>query len=60
MKEWNHGGTTLSEGQRFPFRDQQDSCLPSVARLESPEDQGKGKVGPRKVLFLQEYNFLQG
>ena len=60
MKEWNQGGTKLSEGQLFTFRDRQDSCLPSAARLDSPEDQGKGKVGPRKVLFLQEYNFLQG
>ena len=60
MKEWNQGGTKLSEGQLFTFQDQQDSCLQSAARLDSPEDQGKGKVGPRKVLFLQEYNFLQG
>ena len=60
MKEWNQGETKLSKGQLFTFQDQQDSFLPSTARLDSPEDQGKGKVGPRKVLFLQEYNFLQG
>ena len=59
-KERNRVGTKFSEGQLFIFRDRQDSCLPSAARLDSPEDQGKGKVGPRKVLFLQEYNFLQG
>ena len=60
LKECIQVRTKLSEGQLFTFRDQQDSCLPSAARLDSPEDQGKGKVGPRKVLFLQEYNFLQG
>ena len=60
MKEWNQGGTKLFGGQLFTFRDRQDSCLPSTARLDSPEDQGKGKVLPRQVLFLQEYNFLQG
>ena len=48
MKEWNQGGTKLSKGQLFTFRGQQDSCLPSTAMLDSPEDQGKGKVGPRK------------
>ena len=46
MKEWNWGGTKLSEGQLFTFRDRQDSCLPRAARLDSPGDQGKGKVGP--------------
>ena len=60
MKEWKRGGTKLSEGQLFTFRDQQDSCLPSVARLDSPGDQGKGKVGLNKVLFFQKYNFFQG
>ena len=60
LKECIQVRTKLSEGQLFTFRDRQDSCLPSAARLDSPEDQGKGKVGPRKVLFLQEYNFLQG
>ena len=60
LKECIQVRTKLSEGQLFTFRDQQGSCLPSAARLDSPEDQGKGKVGPRKVLFLQEYNFLQG
>ena len=58
MKEWKRGGTKLSEGQLFTFRDRQDSCLPSTARLDSPKDQGKGKVGPRKVLFLQDSNFF--
>ena len=33
MKEWNQGGTKLSEGQLFTFRDQQDSCLPSAASI---------------------------
>ena len=56
MKEWNQGGTKLSNGQLFTFWDWQDSCLPSAARLDSPEDQRKGKVGPRKVLFLQDSN----
>ena len=42
MKEWNQGGTKLSEGQLFTFRDRQDSCLPSAERLDSPGDQGKG------------------
>ena len=60
MKEWNQGGTKLSEGQLFTFRDRQDSCLPSVARLDSPGDKGKGKVGPKKVLFFQKYDFFQG
>ena len=60
MKEWNQGGTKLSEGQLFTFRDRQDNCLPSAARLDSPGDQGKGKVGPKKVLFFQEYNFFRG
>ena len=70
LKECIQVRTKLSEGQLFTFQDRQDSCLPSAARLDSclpsaarldsPEDQGKGKVGPRKVLFLQEYNFLQG
>ena len=58
MKEWNQGGTKLSEGQLFTFRDRQDSCLLSAVRLDIPEDQGKGKVGPRKVLFLQDSNFF--
>ena len=35
-----------------------DSCLPSAARLDSPGDQGKGKVGPKKVLFLQNSTFF--
>ena len=60
LKECIQVRTKLSEGQLFTFRDRQDSCLPSAARLDSPEDQGKGKVLPRQVLFLQEYNFLQG
>ena len=60
MKEWNQGRAKHAEGQIFTFQDQQDSFLPSAARLDSPEDQGKGKVLPRQVLFLQEYNFLQG
>ena len=60
LKEWIRVRTKLVAGELFTFRDRQDSCLPSAARLDSPEDQGKGKVGPRKVLFLQEYNFLQG
>ena len=46
MKEWNWGGNKLSEGQLFTFRDRQDNCLPSAARLDSTGDQGKGKVGP--------------
>ena len=32
MKEWNQGGTKLSEGQLFTFRDRQDSCLPSAEK----------------------------
>ena len=60
LKEWIRVRTKLVAGELFTFQDRQDSCLPSAARLDSPEDQGKGKVGPRKVLFLQEYNFLQG
>ena len=33
----------------------------SAERSEARQsDQGKGKVLPRQVLFLQEYNFLQG
>ena len=60
LKEWIRGRTKLSEGQLFTFRDRQDSCLPSVARLDSPGDQGKGKVGPKKVLFFQKYDFFQG
>ena len=48
IKEWKQGGTKLSEGQLFTLRNQQDG----------PEDQGKGKVGPRKVLFLQDSNFF--
>ena len=60
MKEWNWGGTKLSKGQLSTFQDRQDSCLPSAARLDSPGDQGKGKVGPKKVLFFQEYDFFQG
>ena len=58
LKECIQVRTKLSEGQLFTFRDRQDSCLPSAARLDSPEDQGKGKVGPRKVLFLQDSNFF--
>ena len=60
LKERIRGRTKLSEGQLFTFRDRQDSCLPSAARLDSPGDQGKGKVGPKKVLFFQEYDFFQG
>ena len=59
-KERNRVGTKFSEGQLFIFRDRQDSCLPSAARLDSPGDQGKGKVGPRKILFLQDFSFLSG
>ena len=59
-KERNRVGTKFSEGQLFIFRDRQDSCLPSAARLDSPGDQGKGKVGPRKILFLQDYSFFSG
>ena len=60
LKEWIRVRTKLVAGEVFTFQDRQDSCLPSTARLDSPEDQGKGKVLPRQVLFLQEYNFLQG
>ena len=60
LKEWISVGTKLVVGELFTFQDQQDSCLPSEARLDSPEDQEKGKVLPRQVLFLQEYNFPQG
>ena len=60
LKERIRGRTKLSEGQLFTFRDRQDSCLPSAARLDSPGDQGKGKVGPKKVLFFQKYDFFQG
>ena len=60
QKERNRVGTKFSEGQLFIFRDRQDSCLPSAARLDSPGDQGKGKVGPRKILFLQDFSFLSG
>ena len=60
MKEWKREGTKLSERQFFSFRDQQDSCLPSVARLDSPGDKGKEKVGPKKVLFLQDSTFFDG
>ena len=56
LKERIRGKTKLSEGQLFTFRDGQDSCLPSEARLDSLGDQGKGKVGPKKVLFFQKYN----
>ena len=37
-KERNRVGTKFSEGQLFIFRDRQDSCLPSAARLDSPGD----------------------
>ena len=60
MKEWIQGRIKLVEGEFLTFQEQQDSCLTIEARLASPEDQGKGKVLPRQVLFLQEYNFLQG
>ena len=58
LKECIQVRTKLSEGQLFTFRDRQDSCLPSAARLDIADDQGKGKVGPRKVLFVQENSFL--
>ena len=57
MKEWNWGGTKLSEGQIFTLQDQQDCCLKTEARQENPADQEKGKVGQRKVLFLQNSTF---
>ena len=59
LKEWI-GERKLVVGELFTFQDRQNSCLPSAARLDSPEDQGKGKVFQRQVLFLQKYNFLQG
>ena len=37
MIEWNQGGTKL-----FAFRDRQNSCLQSTARLDSPGDQERG------------------
>ena len=58
LKEWIQVRTKLVAGELFTFRDRQDSCLLSAARLDSPEDQGKGKVLPRQVLFFQEYDFL--
>ena len=60
LKERIRGRTKLSEGQLFTFRDRQDSCLPSAARLDSPGDQGKGKVGLMKILYLQDFSFLSG
>ena len=54
------GRNGFEDEQNFP-RDnfhfpRSDSCLPSEARLDM-SNQGKGKV-PRKVLFIQESNFL--
>ena len=46
------------EGQLFTFRDRQDSCLLSAARLDIADDRGKGKVVTRKILFVQENSFL--
>ena len=60
LKEWIRVRTKLVAGELFTFRDRQDSCLPSAARLDSPGDQGKGKVSPRKILFLQDFSFLSG
>ena len=60
MEEWIQERIKLAEGELLTFQEQQDSCLTIEARLASPEDQGKGKVLPRQVLFLQEYNFLRG
>ena len=57
MKEWKQGRTKISEGQLFTFRDRQDSCLPSAARLDSPGDQEKEKGGPRKILLPQDSSF---
>ena len=48
MKEWKRGESELSEWQHFTFRDWQNSCLPSVVRLDSPRDQRKGKACPTK------------
>ena len=45
-------------GTTFHFPRSSASCLPSAARLDIADDQGKGKVGPRKVLFVQENSFL--
>ena len=50
LKEWIQGRLKLSDGQLFTFQDLQDS----------PGDQGKGKVGLKKVLFFQKYNLFQG
>ena len=36
------------------------SPIDKTARLDSPEDQGKGKVLPRQVLLFKEYNVFQG
>ena len=58
LKERNQVGTKFSEGKPFNIRDRQDSSLPSAARPDSPGDEGKGKVDPRKIFFLQDSSFL--
>jgi hypothetical protein len=45
-------------GTTFHFLRSSASCLLSVARLGIADDQGKGKVVPRKVLFVKENSIL--
>ena len=55
-KERVRGQTKLSKN--FHFLRSSASCLPSAARLDMADDQGKGKIVPRKGLFVQEHDFL--
>ena len=62
LRVWEKGTCSRTNktfrGTNFHFPRSSACCLPSAARLDMADDQGKGKIVPRKGLFVQEHNFL--